>query len=85
MLPTIGSKSQDSYPEEFVFRVPSLTFWYYNVPVAAPAPSKPAAEDKHRHRHSLYAAEASGLMVIAVLLLILCIVRYWQYINWSAR
>ena len=40
---------------------------------------------KHRHRHSLYAAEASGLMVIAVLLLILSLVRYWQYINWSAR
>jgi hypothetical protein len=53
--------------------------------VAAPAPSKPVAEDKHRHRHSLYAAEASGLLVIAVLLLILSLVRYWQYINWGAR
>jgi hypothetical protein len=41
-------------------------------------------EEKHR-RHSLYAAEASGLMVIAALLLILSIVRYWHYINWSAR
>jgi hypothetical protein len=50
-----------------------------------PLPTKPLAEDKHRHHHSLYAAEASGLLVIAVLLLILTLVRYWQYINWSAR
>ncbi|MFZ3343043.1 MAG: hypothetical protein WA609_18985 [Terriglobales bacterium] len=53
--------------------------------MAATAPSKPEAEDRHRRRHSIYAAEASGLIVIAVLLLILSIVRYWQYINWSAR
>ncbi|MGA9475200.1 MAG: hypothetical protein WBV36_22235 [Terriglobales bacterium] len=53
--------------------------------MAAPAPIKPIAENKHRHRRSLYAAEASGLMVIAVLLLILSLVRYWHYINWSAR
>jgi len=53
--------------------------------MAAPAPAKPEVEDKHPRRHSLYAAEACGLMVIAVLLLILSIVRYWQYINWSAR
>lgn len=86
ILPTIGGKTQDSYTEfGNFFPVPALAFWYYNVAVAAPAPSKPVAEDKHRQRHSLYAAEASGLMVIAVLLLILSIVRYWQYINWSAR
>jgi hypothetical protein len=53
--------------------------------VAAPVPSKPVANDEHRHRHSLYAAEASGLLVIAVLLLILCLIRYWQYIPWGAR
>ena len=58
---------------------------YYNVAVAASAPIKPAAEDKHRHRHTVYAAEASGLMVIAALLLILSLVRYWHYINWGAR
>ncbi|MGA7686098.1 MAG: hypothetical protein WCC32_06330 [Terriglobales bacterium] len=51
----------------------------------APTPSKPAAEDKHRHRRAGYAAEASGLLVIALLLLILTVIRYWQYIRWSAR
>jgi len=57
----------------------------YNIRVAVPLPTKPVVEDKHRHRHSLYAAEASGLLVIAVLLLILAIIRYWQYIRWSAH
>jgi hypothetical protein len=61
--------------------------------VAAPVPSKleaarldptkpaadPVANDKHRHHHAAYAAEASGLLVIAVL------IRYWPYIRWSAR
>jgi hypothetical protein len=60
--------------------------------VNAPVPSKPVADnerqdDKHRHqrRHSIYAAEATGLLLMAVLLLILTIVRYWRYIPWSAR
>jgi hypothetical protein len=61
----------------------------YNGFVAAPAPSnieptKPA-DDRHRHQHTAYAAEASGLLVIALLLLILVVIRYWQYIPWSAR
>jgi len=53
--------------------------------VATPAPQKPAADDKHRHRHPIYAAEATGLLLMAVLLLILIIIRYWSYIPWSAR
>jgi hypothetical protein len=52
--------------------------------VNSPVPTKPAS-DKHRHRHSIYAAEATGLLLIAVLLLILTIIRYWRYIPWSAR
>jgi hypothetical protein len=52
--------------------------------VNSPAP-KSAADNKHQHRHSIYAAEATGLLVIAVLLLVLTIIRYWRYIPWSAR
>jgi hypothetical protein len=62
-----------------------VAWWRYNGCVAAPVPSKPVADGEHRHRHSLYAAEASGLLVIAILLLILCLIRYWPYIPWSAR
>lgn len=55
--------------------------------MAAPVSSKPVADDKHahRHHHSIYAEEASGLLIIALLLLVLCLIRYWQYIPWSAR
>jgi len=57
----------------------------YNSRVNSPASPKPASDNKHQHRHSIYAAEASGLLVIAVLLLVLTIIRYWRYIPWSAR
>lgn len=54
------------------------------------ASPKPAAHDaqhhdKHEHRHSTYAAEASGLLLMAVLLLILTLIRYWQDIHWNVR
>jgi hypothetical protein len=64
---------------------PRYTERGYNACVATPAPQKPAADDHHRHRHPIYAAEATGLLLMAVLLLILTIVRYWSYIQWSAR
>jgi len=53
--------------------------------VATPAPQKPVSEDRHRHRHPIYAAEATGLLLMAVLLLILTLIRCWSYIHWSAR
>jgi hypothetical protein len=56
----------------------------YNNHVNAPVPSKPA-DDKHHHRHAAYAAEATGLLFMAVLLLALIIIRYWRYIPWNAR
>jgi hypothetical protein len=56
----------------------------YNSRVNPPVPPKPG-DNKHQHRHSIYAAEATGLLVIAVLLLILTIIRYWRYIPWNAR
>jgi hypothetical protein len=60
----------------------------YNIRVNSPVPPKAADDakqnDKH-HRHSVYAAEATGLLLMAVLLLVLTIIRYWQYIPWNAR
>jgi hypothetical protein len=61
--------------------------------VNAPVRSKPAADqhpdsphpDSKHHHHAIYAAEATGLLLMAVLLLILTIIRYWRYIPWSAR
>jgi hypothetical protein len=40
--------------------------------------------DKHP-RHSVYATEASGLLLIAFLLLVFTLIRYWHAIHWSLR
>jgi hypothetical protein len=53
--------------------------------VNSPVPPKPASISKHQHLHSIYAAEATGLLLMAVLLLVLTVVHYWRYIPWSAR
>jgi hypothetical protein len=39
---------------------------------------------KHRH-HAVYASEATGLLLIAFLLLIITLIRYWHDIHWSLR
>jgi hypothetical protein len=67
----------------------------YNSRVNPPVPPKPVADhehqdhehqdNKHQHRHSIYAAEATGLLLMAVLLPVLTIIRYWRYIPWNAR
>jgi hypothetical protein len=62
----------------------------YNSAVNDPVPPKPVPgnehkDDSHRNRHSIYAAEASGLLLIAILLFVLTVIRYWRYIPWSAR
>lgn len=46
--------------------------------------SKNAAQTRHQ-RHAVYASEAIGLLVIALVLLALTIVRYWHDIHWSLR
>ncbi|MGO9084935.1 MAG: hypothetical protein ACLQBK_06885 [Candidatus Sulfotelmatobacter sp.] len=39
---------------------------------------------KHQ-RHAVYASEATGLLLIAFLLLALTLIRYWHDIHWSLR
>ena len=57
----------------------------YNIGVDVPVPPKPVAENKDTHRPTIYAAEATGLLVMAILLVVLIVVRYWKVIPWSAR
>jgi hypothetical protein len=53
----------------------------YNIRVSDSAP-----EDDHKHhRHAVYASETSGLLLVALVLLILTLVRYWHEIHWSLR
>ncbi|MFY9949446.1 MAG: hypothetical protein WA261_04795 [Candidatus Sulfotelmatobacter sp.] len=40
----------------------------------------------HKHRrHAIYASETSGLLLIAFLLLVVTVIRYWHAIHWSVR
>jgi hypothetical protein len=54
----------------------------------------PAAQPKSElkrtppERHPIpevYTLETTGLLVIAAIILILALIRYWHYIPWSAR
>lgn len=44
----------------------------------------PTPAEPHR-RPQVYTLEATGLLVIALLILVLTLVRYWHHIPWSAR
>ena len=49
-------------------------------------PSAEKQNDAHKHRRqAVYASEATGLLLIAFLLLVLTLVRYWHHIHWSLR
>jgi hypothetical protein len=50
----------------------------------APAQRQNDPARKHQ-RHSIYATETSGLLLIALLLLVLTLIRYWHAIHWSVR
>jgi hypothetical protein len=50
------------------------------------ANAKPQNGSAQKHpRHASYATETSGLLLIAFLLLVLTVVRYWHAIHWSVR
>jgi hypothetical protein len=59
----------------------------YNVVVPSAGP-KEQPERKPPERHpvpEVYTLETTGLLVIAVLILILTLLRYWHNISWSVR
>jgi hypothetical protein len=43
---------------------------------------KTAAE---RHSTQIYTAETTGLLVVALIILIATLVRYWHFMNWGWR
>lgn len=53
----------------------------YNTSVNAIPPQHDASGK--RHRHAVYATETAGLLLIAFLVLVLTVVRYWHVIHWS--
>jgi hypothetical protein len=55
----------------------------YNICVPA---ARRQNDSSHKHpRHPIYATETSGLLFVALLLLVLILVRYWHAIHWSVR
>ena len=58
----------------------------YNIAMPAAAPKRqPEATPPHHHTPQVYTLEATGLLVIATLVLILTLARYWHHISWSLR
>jgi hypothetical protein len=55
----------------------------YNTPVPAPERNDESSQEHHRHR--VYASETTGLLLIAFLLLVLTLIRFWHDIHWSLR
>jgi hypothetical protein len=54
------------------------------VVVGTSAP-KPDTNKLQRRRRHAYAAEATGLLMIGIVLLSLTLARYWSYIHWNIR
>jgi hypothetical protein len=55
-------------------------------PKPQPDPRPPESTSSgHHHTPQIYTMEATGLLVIAALILILTLVRYWHHIAWGAR
>jgi len=54
------------------------------VPAAGPK-RQPDPTSPHHHTPQVYTLEATGLIVIAVLILIVTLVRYWHHIPWGIR
>lgn len=46
-------------------------------------PEPPPVE--HHRTPQVYTLETTGLLVMAILILILTLIRYWHHIPWSAR
>ena len=58
----------------------------YNVTVPATPPKpEPADSPQRRSTLSIHRLEATGILVIAILLLILTLIRYWRHIPWGAH
>ena len=48
-----------------------------------PSSQQPDTDVHRHHRHAVYASETTGLLLIAFLLLVLTLIRYWHLIHWS--
>ncbi len=53
---------------------------------AASPKRQPEPTEPRRHPiPEIYSVETTGLLVIAAIILVLTLIRYWHYIPWGAR
>jgi hypothetical protein len=58
----------------------------YNKDMPGAQPKRqPVLAPEHAPKPHIYSLEATGLLVIALLILILTLARYWYHIPWNAR
>jgi hypothetical protein len=55
------------------------------VRAASPLRQSDPPPAERRPRPHIYSVETVGLLIIALLILVLTLIRYWHNINWSAR
>lgn len=55
------------------------------MPAAGPKRQPESTPRKHHPVPEIYTLETTGLLVIAILILVLTLVRYWHHIPWNAR
>lgn len=53
--------------------------------MGVPLPERESESSRKKRRRAVYASEATGLALIAGLVLILTLIRYWRYLHWSLR
>jgi hypothetical protein len=59
----------------------------YNIAMNAAAPKRQLGKRSSKH-HSvphIYTTETTGLLIIALLILIVTLARYWHFMRWSLR
>jgi hypothetical protein len=88
----LGQFHQSRRPSQKSFCGSTITFWSYNIAMPASAPRRQpdlrSSDDssfEHHRPPQIYTLEATGLLVIAGLLLILGVARYWHHIAWGVR
>jgi len=55
------------------------------MPAAAPKPEPERSESSRHPVPEVYTLETTGLLVIAAIILILTLIRYWHHIPWNWR
>jgi len=62
-----------------------LELEYIYMPAASPKRQPDPAEAEHHRTPKVGTLEATGLLIIAVLVLVLTLIRHWHNIHWSLR